>query len=70
MYDNISLNSSKMTNFSDKRCRENENKHFCSKNFFYENRTFYEIMQKNMVQPYKTQMIMYNTAHELCMLDN
>ena len=34
IYDNISLHSSQNENVSDKRCRENQNTHFISKNVF------------------------------------
>jgi hypothetical protein len=44
-----------MTNVSDKLCRENQNKILCSKTCS-ENRAFYEIMWKNMVQPDRPQM--------------
>jgi hypothetical protein len=40
-------------------------------NFFSENRAFYEIMWKSMIEPDRPQMtIYYNTAHAHCMLDN
>ena len=38
--------------------------------FFSENRAICEIMWKNIVEPYKSQMTKYNTAHEHCILDN
>jgi hypothetical protein len=34
-----------------------------------DNRTVYDIMWKNIVEPYRRQMT-YNTEHSLCMLDN
>jgi hypothetical protein len=34
---------------------------------FSENRTVYDIVWKNMVEPYRPQMT-YKTAHALCML--
>jgi hypothetical protein len=39
-----------MRNVSGTSCRENQNTHFMFDNFFSENRTFYGIMSKNMVQ--------------------
>jgi len=45
----------KMRNVSDKSCRENQNTHFVFSNFFF-NRTVYETMWKNMVQPDRPQM--------------
>jgi hypothetical protein len=40
-----------MKNVLDKSCKENENTHFMSNNFFFsENRTFYEITSKNVVE--------------------
>jgi hypothetical protein len=42
---------------SDKICRENQNKVFVYNNsFFFENRAFYEIVWKNVVQPVRPQM--------------
>ena len=38
-------------NVSYKRRRENQNTYFKFNNFFFENRTVYEIMWKNFVQP-------------------
>jgi len=47
----ISLISFKLRNFSDKRCRENQNTHFVfSYFFFFENRSVYEIMWKTIVE--------------------
>jgi hypothetical protein len=54
----------RMRKFSDKR-RENQNTHFVFVTFFL-NRSVYEIMWKNVVQPDRSQI--HNTAHELCML--
>jgi hypothetical protein len=42
----------RIRNVSDESCRENQNTHFTFGNLFFpENRTFYEIMWKNIVQP-------------------
>ena len=57
-----------MRNVSDKSCSENQNILF--ENFFPENRAFYEIMWKNMVEPDKTRAAICNTARVHCMLDN
>ena len=47
----------RMRNFSDKSCRENQNTHFISNNFFFfENHAFYEIMWKNIVKKDRPQM--------------
>jgi len=50
IYDNISLKSLRMTNISDKICRENQNTHFIFNKFFPENLAVYEIIWKNMVE--------------------
>jgi len=39
-----------MRNVSGENCRETQNTHFVFRNFFFENRSVYEIMWKNMVQ--------------------
>jgi hypothetical protein len=42
----------RMRNISDTICKENQNTHFVFNNiFFFENRTVYEMMWKNIVQP-------------------
>jgi hypothetical protein len=41
----------------DKSFTENQNTHFMFKNFFPENRAVYDIMRKNTVEPYSSQMI-------------
>ena len=41
-------------NISDKICKENQNTHFVFSNLFFENRSVYEIMWKNIVQPDRT----------------
>jgi hypothetical protein len=45
----------RMRNVSDGSCRENQNTHFVFRNFFFffENRTVYEIMWKNIVDPHR-----------------
>jgi hypothetical protein len=47
-----------MRGVADKTWRENLNIHFTFYDyfFFFENRAVYEIMWKNMVQPYRPQM--------------
>jgi hypothetical protein len=59
----------RMTNVSDKCCRENKNINFMFKNFFSENHALYDIMWKKMVEPDRPHMTNI-TAHALCMLDN
>jgi len=46
--------------FSDESCRENQNT-FCVQSFFFsfENRTFYEVKWKNIVQPDRPQMTIW-----------
>ena len=57
IYDSISLASLSMKNISDKNCRGNQSTHFMCNNFFFlENRAFYEIMWKNMVELNSSQM--------------
>jgi hypothetical protein len=48
-------------NVSDKSCRENQNTHFIFSNhfFFSENRAVYEIMWKNIVEPDRSQKIIW-----------
>jgi hypothetical protein len=46
----------RMRNVSDKRCRENQNKHSTFNNFFSGSRAVSEIMWKNTVQPDRSQM--------------
>ena len=58
----------RMKNVSDKNCRENQNTHFMFNNIFLENRTVYEIMWKNIVEPGRPQMT-DNMTHAQCMLD-
>jgi len=59
----------RMRNVSNKICRENQNTFFTFNNLFLpENRSVYEIILTNMVQPNRPQ-IKYNMMHALCMLD-
>jgi hypothetical protein len=44
----------RMKNILDKSCRENQNTHFLSNNFFFENRVVHEIMPKTLVEPEAT----------------
>jgi hypothetical protein len=45
-----------MRNVSDESCRENQKAHFIFNKFVSENRAFYEIMWKNVVEPDGPQM--------------
>jgi hypothetical protein len=54
-----------MKNVSDKDCRVNQNTHFMFNNFFSENRTFYEIMSKNMVETEGPQLTSQYGAYAL-----
>jgi len=45
-----------MRSVSDKSCRENQDAYFMFSTFFPENCAIYEILFKNMVEPYKPQM--------------
>ena len=54
----------RMRNVADKRCREYQNTHFIVDNFFF-NRTFYEIMWKNMADPDRAQMTIWH-MHIAC----
>jgi len=50
----------RMRNMADKNCRENQNSHFMSNNFFsFENRAVYEILWKNTVDPGRPQMTIW-----------
>jgi hypothetical protein len=51
-------NNLKMRNILDKTCRENQNMQSMLNFVFSENRTFYEVMWKNMVQLDMPQMKM------------
>ena len=54
-----------MRNVSHKSCRENQNTHFVSSNFFFpENCAVYEIMWKNNVQPDRPQMTKWRVRIE------
>ena len=52
---------------SDTSCTGNQNTHFVFSNFFSENRSVFEIMWKNIVEPERKND---NMAHAHCMLDN
>ena len=54
-----------MRNVLDKSCRENQNTHFIFNNFFSNNRTIYEIMSKNVVEPKGPQMTSQYGAYVL-----
>jgi len=49
----------RMTNVADKICREYQNTYFVFCNFFPENRAFYEIMWKTLVERGKPQMAIW-----------
>ena len=49
----------RMGNVSGKSCRENQNTHFFGSVIFVENRLVYEIMWKNIVEPYRPQMTIW-----------
>jgi hypothetical protein len=55
-----------MGNVLDKSCRKNENTNFMFHNFFFENRTVYEIMSKNIVETEGPQMTSQYGAYALC----
>jgi hypothetical protein len=58
-------------NVSHKSCREIKIHILCSTTFFFfENRTFYEIMWKDVAEPDRTHRWQNNTAHALCALYN
>jgi hypothetical protein len=65
IFDDILLNSFSMRNILDKSCRENENTHFIFSNFFFENRTVYEIMSKYIVETEGPQMTSQHGAYAL-----
>jgi hypothetical protein len=46
----------RMRNISDKNCTENQNTHFVFSNVSLDNRSFYEIMWKNIVERGKPQI--------------
>ena len=49
-----------MRNILEKSCRENQNTHYMSNDFFFfENRAVYEIMWKNIVEPDRPQMTIW-----------
>jgi hypothetical protein len=45
-----------MRNVSDKICRENQNKFYVQKHFFFRNFALYEVMWKIMVEPERPEM--------------
>jgi hypothetical protein len=56
----------RMRNVSEKKnCRENQNTHLVFSIFFFENRAVFEIMWKNIVQPYRPQMTIQYGAYAL-----
>jgi hypothetical protein len=57
-----------MRSISDKQCTEKPNTIYMSKNILFENRAFYEIMWKNIVQPDRPKDD--NMAQALCVLGN
>jgi hypothetical protein len=54
-----------MRNALDKSCRQNQNTHFVFSNFFFEDRTVYEILSKNVVEPEGPHMTSQYGAHAL-----
>jgi len=48
-----------MRNISDKSLRENQNTHILFSNFFFRNRTLYEIVRKNVVEPDRQQITVW-----------
>ena len=65
IYDNISLNSYRMKNISEKMCKENKNTHFTFNNIYSEYSAVYEIMWKNMVQLGRPQMTIYCVQYNI-----
>jgi hypothetical protein len=55
----------RIRNVFNKRCRENQSTHFMFSNFFSENRTFYEIMSKSMVETEGPQTTSQHGAYAL-----
>ena len=49
----------RIRSISDRRWRDNQNT-FCFRYFYFENRTVYEIMWKNIVEPSRPQMIIWH----------
>ena len=49
----------RMRSVSEKNCRENQNKHFGSSNFFFDNRAVYEIMWKSIVEQARPTMTVW-----------
>ena len=46
-------------NVSDEHCRGNQSTHFVIRNFFFENRAFYEIIWKNIIERGRAHMTMW-----------
>jgi hypothetical protein len=55
-----------MKNVSDKSLGKNKNTFSVELFFFFENRTFYEILLKNIIQPDKAQMIIWRVSVAFC----
>ena len=55
-----------MKNISDESCRENQRTSFIFNDVFSENRVFYAIMLKNLVESDRP----HNMAQAFCVLDN
>jgi len=53
-------------NISDKRCRENQNTDVLCSNISFENRTIYEKMWKNIVEPDKPKMAVFIRIRFAC----
>jgi hypothetical protein len=70
IYDNLSLNISKNTDFLDKFVEKIKTHMLCSTVFFSKNRAVYEIIWTNMVQPDRPQMTVRSRKDVICMLDN
>ena len=55
-----------MRKVTDRSCRENQNTHFMLNNFFFENRTVYEIKWENNVEPDRPQMTIWRMRISCC----
>jgi hypothetical protein len=69
IYDNVSPNSSQNEKCFRRNLQSIKAHILCSVTF-RESRVVNAIPWKNMVEPDRPQMTIYNTAHALCMLDN
>jgi hypothetical protein len=49
----------RMRNVSEKYCRENQNTHFTFRNYFFDNRTIYEIILKNIAMQGRPQITLW-----------